>query len=144
MTERDDPVNGAARDEETGQFTRETDTGMGTALSDGSGHPDTRAERRELLDALDAALEEARYQCEHGRIKDAEKDRARQGYLRCVGYLANQKRAVLRDMELDDLAERVERLEDRAATADGRGGNGNGSGNVDTGDLPLVQLEDSR
>ena len=72
--------------------------------------PENR-ERDEVLNRLDDALEEAHRKATSGRVYDAENEKVRQGWLRTVGYLAGQYRQLLKDRQLDEMNERLERIE---------------------------------
>ncbi|ELK54171.1 hypothetical protein D320_11498 [Haloferax sp. BAB-2207] len=43
---------------------------------------------------------------------DPENEKVRQGWMRVLGYLAGQYRQLLKDKDLDELAERIEALEE--------------------------------
>ncbi|MFA9428533.1 hypothetical protein [Natronorubrum sp. A-ect3] len=66
----------------------------------------------ELLDDLDAAIAEARRKVESGRVRDAENEKVRQGWIRVLAYTANVKRQVQNDSKLADLDERISALEE--------------------------------
>lgn len=73
--------------------------------------PENR-ERDEVLNRLDDALEEAHRKATSGRVYDAENEKVRQGWLRTVGYLAGQYRQLLKDKQIDEMNERLERIEE--------------------------------
>ena len=81
-----------------------------TGPTDTSGSDET-TDRDQVLAQLDDALEEAHQKAINGRVYDAKNEEVRQGWLRVVGYLAGQKRQLLKDKDLDEMAERIEQLE---------------------------------
>ena len=65
-----------------------------------------------MLAAIDSALEEALYKIEgDGRLTDVKREKVRVDYLRAIGYLVGQRRQVAQDRNLEELAERIDRLE---------------------------------
>lgn len=66
-----------------------------------------------MLDALDAAIDEARRKVESGRVYDAENEKVRIKWIRGLAYAINVRRQVTVDRDLEELADRLERLEDR-------------------------------
>ena len=77
-------------------------------------HEHDRLGREGLLELLDAAALEAHRKVDSGRVRDAENEKVRQGWIRALGYVAGQYRQLERDRELEELAERVARLEREA------------------------------
>lgn len=73
---------------------------------------DSSAALADVIDALDAAIGECQRKIESGRMTDTEKERARQGWHQSLAKLANAYRLLSKDKQLDEMAERVERLED--------------------------------
>lgn len=80
-----------------------------------SGPPDSLVEaadsREHLLQMLEGAIDETHRKVESGRVYDAENEQVRQGWVRALGYLAGQYRQVLNDRELEEMSERIERIE---------------------------------
>jgi hypothetical protein len=78
-------------------------------------NPDSLVEaansREHLLEMLEGAIDEAHRKVEQGRVYDAENEKVRQGWVRSLGYLAGQYRQVLNDRELEEMAERIKRIE---------------------------------
>lgn len=72
-----------------------------------------RSEYGEMIDDLDAAISEARQKVESGRVYDAENERVRQGWVRVLAYATNVRRQVTTDRDLEELAERIDDLEER-------------------------------
>ncbi|RBI58309.1 hypothetical protein DMJ13_27315 [halophilic archaeon] len=68
-------------------------------------------ERDEVLSMLEDGLEEAHRKVESGRVYDAENEKVRQGWFRTLGYIAGQYRQLMKDKELEEMNERLERLE---------------------------------
>lgn len=60
---------------------------------------------------LGTAVEEAHRKVESGRVRDAENEKVRQGWIRVLAYAASSFRQLKRDEELEELAERVAMLE---------------------------------
>ncbi|MFP4006115.1 MAG: hypothetical protein ACLFUR_05305 [Candidatus Hadarchaeia archaeon] len=69
--------------------------------------------RKQLLRHLDVALKEALHKIENGRIRKPENERVRVKWIRSLGYLVGQYRRLLKDRDLEELAERVEKLEEQ-------------------------------
>lgn len=67
--------------------------------------------RAEVLSLLEAGLREAHRKVESGRVRDAENEKVRQGWIKALGYIAGQYRQVEKDRELEELAAEVERLQ---------------------------------
>lgn len=65
-----------------------------------------------MLDTLDAAIQEARQKVESGRVYDAENEKVRIKWIRCLAYAVNVRRQVQNDRDLTELAEEVERLKE--------------------------------
>jgi hypothetical protein len=77
-----------------------------------------RSTREETIERLDAVIDYAEYKSlGDGRIVDAENERIRIKFLNTIVSAANAKRAMLRDKDLDELAERIDQLEEREARA---------------------------
>lgn len=80
-----------------------------------------RLGRDGILELLDAAALEAHRKVESGRVRDAENEKVRQGWIRVLAYVAGQYRQLERDERLKALSDRVEELEtmEEIGTADG-------------------------
>jgi len=90
-----------------------TDAGAGAAptpvdVDDGSGE-----EYDEMLESLDVAIGEARRKVESGRVRWPENERVRTKWIRTLAYAVNVRRQVTADRDLQELGERIERLEER-------------------------------
>lgn len=86
---------------------------MSSSASTGSGaDPDDDADYDELLDDVDTAIAEARRKVESGRVRNAENERVRQGWIKVLAYTANVRRQIMNDKELTDLDARLSALED--------------------------------
>ena len=69
--------------------------------------------REEALATLGEVLEQARYKSlGDGRIRSPEKEKIRLQYLRVIISAQGERRKLLQDKDLDELAEEVERLKD--------------------------------
>jgi len=75
----------------------------------------TPPSRKQILRHLDMAIQEAKRKIESGRVYDAENEKVRIQWLKALGYLANSYRQLINDKDLDELAERVEKLEEKNA-----------------------------
>jgi len=72
------------------------------------------SERDEALAALSDVVDEARYKSlGDGRIRSPEKERVRLKYLRVIISALSTRRQYLQDKELEELSERLEKLEER-------------------------------
>lgn len=91
-------------------------TGAATAgaeSNDGSGaETDGRDDYDEMLAALDTAIAEAREKVESGRVYDPENEKVRVKWIRALAYAVNVRRQVTNDRDLEELAERLDALED--------------------------------
>lgn len=66
----------------------------------------------EMLDTLDVAIEEARRKIESGRVYDVENEKVRIKWVRALAYAVNVRRQVTNDRDLEELARRVEQIEE--------------------------------
>ena len=91
-----------------------TDASAGAADDGADGvEDDDRSDYAEMIDDLDAAISEAREKVESGRVYDAENERVRQGWIRVLAYATNVRRQVTTDRDLEELAERIDELEEQ-------------------------------
>lgn len=90
---------------------------------------DAPPDREQVLSLLDEALAEAHRKATNGRVYDPETEKVRQGWFRAFGYLAGQYRQLMRDRDLEALAERVEHLETNAHARAGGSAAGAGTSN---------------
>ena len=65
----------------------------------------------DMLESVDAAIDEARRKVESGRVRDAENERVRIKWIRALAYAVNVRRQVTADRDLQELGERLDRLE---------------------------------
>jgi len=65
----------------------------------------------DLLATLDVLEEEALRKVKQGRVYDAENERVRIKWIRIVKDVVAEKRKVMSDRDLQELSERLERLE---------------------------------
>lgn len=68
-------------------------------------------DRDEILGLLEDGLREAHRKVENGRVYDAENENVRQGWMRTLGYLAGQYRQLKKDQDLEEMQDRLDRLE---------------------------------
>jgi len=66
-----------------------------------------------MLDTLDVAIEEAQYKIENGRVRSPENEKVRVKWIRALAYTVNVRRQVANDRDLQELAEKVERLQEQ-------------------------------
>jgi hypothetical protein len=67
--------------------------------------------RQEVLDDLEDAMEEARRKFTDGRVRDAENEKVRQGWLRAYTGAVAEYRRLVDDLEETEQEQRIERLE---------------------------------
>ena len=84
--------------------------GSSSTPSTGAGAEDKTA-RDEVIEGLDVAIEEAKRKVESGRVYDCDAEKVRQGWIRVLVYALNTKRQTLKDVDLDDLDDRISALE---------------------------------
>lgn len=90
---------------------------------------DTSADYDAMLDTLDVAVDEARRKIESGRVYDPENEKVRIKWIRALAYTINVRRQVATDRDLEELAEQIERIQERQE----HGGDGTGSALADGG-----------
>lgn len=86
--------------------------------SGGDGDESDVPSRDEILELLEDGIDEAHRKVTSGRVYDAEHERVRIKWIRALAYAAGQYRQLVRDRDLEELAERVERLEDSHVDVD--------------------------
>ena len=69
------------------------------------------ASRDAVLDLLEDGIQEAHRKVEQGRVYDAENEKVRIKWIRALGYAVNVYRQTLKDKELEEMKERLNRLE---------------------------------
>lgn len=72
----------------------------------------TSADYDRMLDRLDDAIEEAHEKIVSGRVYSPENERVRQGWIKTLAYTMNVRRQVVTDRDLEELTERIEKLEE--------------------------------
>lgn len=87
----------------------------------GSDGTDPVPERNAVLAMLGDAVSEAHRKVESGRVRDADNEKVRQGWIRALAYCAGQYRQLKRDEELEEIAERLAELEKRAGVTPASG-----------------------
>lgn len=83
----------------------ESDEGAGNPPADVSDH-------EAMLSVLDTAIGEAQRKIESGRVYDAENEKVRIKWIRCLAYAINVRRQVVQDRDLEELTEEVERIKE--------------------------------
>ena len=77
--------------------------------------------RERALEKLDDVIEYADYKAlGNGQLRDPERERLRIKYLNTIISASNAKRALLKDKDLDELAERINELERQRSGSDYR------------------------
>lgn len=69
------------------------------------------ADRDEVLALLEDGIREAHRKVTSGRVRDAENEKVRQGWIRVLAYSANQYRQLKADKDLEQMREDLEALE---------------------------------
>lgn len=85
-------------------------TDASASATDGVGDDLDAADYDGMLEVLDAAIEEAKYKVENGRVRSPENEKVRIKWIRALAYTVNVKRQVANDRDLQELAEEVEAL----------------------------------
>jgi len=85
----------------------------GTRDPSDSDDSDERSDYDVMLAHLDSAIDEARRKVESGRVYDADNESVRIKWIRALAYAVNVRRQVTTDRDLEDMTERLERLEDQ-------------------------------
>jgi hypothetical protein len=67
----------------------------------------------EMLETLDVAIQEAKQKVESGRVYDADNEKVRIKWIRALAYAVNVRRQVTNDRDLQELAERIEAIEEQ-------------------------------
>ncbi len=67
----------------------------------------------DMLEWLDAAIEEAHRKIESGRVYDPENEKVRIKWIRSLAYAVNVRRQVTNDRDLAELAAEVDELKER-------------------------------
>lgn len=83
-------------------------TGADTPVSDTERA--TAPDREEVLALLEDGIREAHRKVENGRVRNAENEKVRQGWIRVLAYSANQYRQLKKDQELEDMKVELEAL----------------------------------
>lgn len=83
-------------------------------MSDGSASAGAREasdDYEAMLATLDTAIDEAQRKIESGRVYDADNEKVRIKWIRCLAYALNVRRQITTDRDLEELTEKVEALE---------------------------------
>jgi len=70
-------------------------------------------DRERMLELLEDGIREAHRKTQIGRIKDVENEKVRIKWIRSLAYSVAQYRKLRKDADLDELEERIERIEGR-------------------------------
>jgi len=98
-----------------------------TGAGDDDGASVATTDYGDMLDTLDAAIEEAQKKVESGRVYDAENEKVRIKWIRALAYTVNVRRQVANDRDLEELADEIEQLKQQQQT-DSAGGLVTGAG----------------
>ena len=90
------------------------------ATHDRDGPEADREDWSEMIDTLDAAVNEARRKVENGRVYDAENEKVRIKWVRALAYAVNVKQSVMKNRDLEELSEKIDRIEERQKTGENR------------------------
>lgn len=90
-----------------------------TGAGDDDGASVATTDYGNMLDTLDAAIEEAQKKVESGRVYDAENERVRIKWIRALAYTVNVRRQVANDRDLEELADEIEQLKQQQQTDSG-------------------------
>jgi signal transduction histidine kinase len=74
--------------------------------------PPNAGDYEDMLKTLDVAIAEAKRKVESGRVYDAANERVRIKWVRALAYTVNVRRQVTADRDLEELAEKVEALQE--------------------------------
>lgn len=88
-----------------------TDAGAGTREESAAADATDPSEYDEMLGTLDVAIEEARRKIENGRVYDAENEKVRIKWVRALAYAVNVRRQITHDRDLEELAARMDEME---------------------------------
>lgn len=77
-----------------------------------TGARDDLPDRDEMLELLEDGIEEAHRKVTDGRVYDAENEKVRIKWIRALAYAANVHRQIQNDRDLEELSQRLERLEE--------------------------------
>lgn len=69
-----------------------------------------------MLSDLDAAIADLREKIEDGRVRDEEKEKVRVKQWRAMGYLIRTRSDVVEQRTLEELYEKVEKMEEQRGT----------------------------
>ena len=68
-------------------------------------------DREEMISLLEDGIEEAHRKVTNGRVRDAKNEKVRIQWIRALAYAAGQYRQLKKDQDLEEIEERIERLE---------------------------------
>jgi len=68
--------------------------------------------REEIQELLEDGIREAHRKVKEGRVYDAENEKVRIKWIRALAYAANVHRQIQNDRDLEELSDRLERLEE--------------------------------
>ena len=72
------------------------------------------ADREEMLELLEDGIREAHQKVESGRVYDAENEKVRIQWVRALAYAVGQYRQLVKDKDIEEMNERLDRLEGRS------------------------------
>lgn len=73
---------------------------------------DEAPDRSEILDLLEDGIQEAHEKVTSGRVYNAENEKVRIKWIRALAYAAGQYRQLMKDKDLEEMEERIEKLEE--------------------------------
>lgn len=69
--------------------------------------------RDEILDLLEDGIAEAHEKVTSGRVYNPENEKVRIQWIRALAYAAGQYRQLMKDRDLEEMEERLQRIEER-------------------------------
>lgn len=69
-------------------------------------------QRDEILELLEDGIREAHRKVKEGRVYDPENEKVRIKWIRALAYAANVHRQIQNDRDLEELSERLDRVEE--------------------------------
>lgn len=82
------------------------------AATEKSPHARDTSEIDDMIERCDVALDELQRKIDSGRVRDADKERVRVQWMSTLSTMLRTKRQLIEARQVDELAERIEALED--------------------------------
>jgi len=68
--------------------------------------------RKQVLRWLEIGLQESKRKIEKGRVRDSEREKVRQGWVRALAYAVNSYRKMINDERLEEMEDQIEDLKE--------------------------------